>query len=76
MDNGIVVKLPQDGLGEALALLSRLDSEQQILSRDIASIDLRLRDRTTVQLTADAHARRQAAVDARAKALKKAEQNI
>lgn len=76
MDNGIIVKLPQDGLSDALALLSRLDAEQQILSRDIASIDLRLKDRTTVQLTPEAQARRQAAVEARTKALKKAEQNI
>lgn len=74
LDNGIVVKLPQDDMPEALALLSRLDTEQNLLSRDIAAVDLRLKDRTVVQLTPEAQARRQAAVDARAKVIKLAEQ--
>lgn len=74
MDNGIIIKLPQDDLQSALAALSRLDAEQNLLSRDIAGVDLRLKDRTVVRLTPEAQARRQAAVDARTKAIKKAEQ--
>lgn len=74
LDNGVVVKLPENQVGKALSMLSRLDTEQQVLSRDIAAIDLRLEDRTTILLTAGAAERRQAAVDARAKALKKAGQ--
>ncbi len=76
LDNGVVVKLPEEGVADALARLSRLDAEQQILSRDIAAVDLRLPDRTTVQLTPEAQARRLAAVEERRKALKKAGQNI
>ena len=76
MDNGVVVKLPEDDLDQALATLSKFDKEQQLLERDIAAVDLRLPDRTTIQLTPEAAARRQAAVTARTKDLKKAGQNI
>jgi len=76
MDNGVVVKLPEDDLDQALATLSKFDREQQLLERDIAAVDLRLPDRTTIQLTPEAAARRQAAVTTRTKELKKAGQNI
>jgi cell division protein FtsQ len=72
LDNGIVVKLPEDNLSKALYRLSRFDSEQQVLSRDVASVDLRLPDRTTVRLTEGAAERREAALAARAKVLKAA----
>lgn len=75
LDNGIVVKLPEENLPQALQLLARLDLEEKVLSRDVAAVDLRLADRTTIQLTEGATERRQAAVDARTKALKKAEKN-
>ncbi len=75
LDNGIVVKLPEENLPQALQLLARLDLEEKVLSRDVAAVDLRLADRTTIQLTEGATARRQTAVDARTKALKKAEKN-
>ncbi len=72
LNNGIIIKLPEENVAKALHLLSRLDAEQQVMSRDIAAIDLRLSDRTTIQLTQAATERRQAAVTAREKALKKA----
>ncbi len=72
LDNGIVLKLPEQGVQKALAVLSRLDAEQGILERDIAAVDLRLDDRTTVQLSQGAMARRMDVLDARTKALKKA----
>jgi cell division protein FtsQ len=72
LDNGIVIKLPEDNVGDALKRLAKFETNQQMLERDIAAVDLRLQDRTTVQLTADAAERRQTAVAARAKALKKA----
>lgn len=75
LDNGIVVKLPEENLPQALQLLARLDLEEKVLSRDVAAVDLRLTDRTTIQLTEGAAERRQTAVDARTKALKKAEKN-
>ncbi len=75
LDNGIVVKLPEENVPRALQLLSRMDMEEKVLSRDVAAVDLRLSDRTTVQLTEGAAERRQKAVEARTKAIKLAEKN-
>lgn len=75
LDNGIVVKLPEENVPKALQLLSRMDMEEKVLSRDVAAVDLRLSDRTTIQLTEGAAERRQKAVEARSKALKAAERN-
>ncbi len=76
LDNGVIVKLPEDHIADALALLTRFDQEQKVLSRDIAAIDMRLPDRVTVRLTPEAQERRQVVVDARTKELKKLEQKI
>ena len=76
LDNGIIVKLPERDIDRALAMLSRLDREQDLLERDIAAVDLRLDDRTTVRLTPEAAARRQVALDARTQELKKAGSSI
>lgn len=73
MQNGVVVKLPETGVEEALALLSRMQKEERLLDRDIVAVDFRLPDRTAIQLSPEATQRRQAAVDARTKALKKLE---
>ena len=70
LGNGIVLKLPEHNIHDALAVLSRLEAEQGILERDVAAVDLRLADRTTIRLTEGALERRQKAVDARAKTLK------
>jgi len=75
LDSGVVIKLPEDDLQRALALLEKMDKEQNLLQRDIAAVDLRLEDRTAIELTPQAAERRQAAVDARTKALKKAGQD-
>lgn len=76
MDNGVIVRLPEEGVSEALALLDRFEKEQQVLSRDVAAIDLRLADRVTVRLTPEAQGRRMAVLEERRKLLKKEEQNI
>nr|WP_200863251.1 cell division protein FtsQ/DivIB [Rhizobium freirei] len=75
LDNGVIVRLPEDNIDGALARLTKLDKDQNLLQRDIAAVDLRLADRTAIELTPDATLRRQAAVDARNKALKKAGQD-
>jgi cell division protein FtsQ len=49
----------------------RLDREDGLLSRDIASVDLRLDDRLVVKLTPEAALRREAALTEQAKAAKK-----
>ncbi len=75
LDNGVIIKLPEDNIDDALARLTKLDKDQNLLQRDIAAVDLRIDDRTAIELTPDAAVRRQAAVDARSKALKKAGQD-
>lgn len=76
LDNGVLVKLPEDNLARAMHVLSTMEGEEQLLERDIAAVDLRLEDRTTIELTPDAAARRAKAVAERTKMLKKAERNI
>jgi cell division protein FtsQ len=50
LENGVTVKLPEEGAGEALTQLVKLDREQRLLARDVVVIDLRLPDRVTVRL--------------------------
>lgn len=76
LDNGIVVRLPETGMAEAMDRLGRLEAEQQVLDRDVAAIDLRLPDRIAVRLTAEAQERRQTALASREKFLKKQGQGI
>jgi len=71
LDNGIVLKLPEDNVAKALTVLAKLEKDQGLLERDVAAVDLRLEDRTTIQLTPGAIDRRKDALDARTKALKK-----
>lgn len=76
LDNGIVVKLPEGDVARAMQMLQTLDRKQDLLARDIAAVDLRLDDRTTIQLTPEAMVRRQVVLDAREKAMKKAGKQI
>lgn len=71
LDNGVTVRLPEAGASNALAKLQRFDAERGVLERDIETVDLRLSDRITVGLTEQANARRETAVEERAKMLKK-----
>ena len=57
-DNGVTVRLPEDGVADAWAKLAQLEREQKILGRDIAGVDLRLADRVVVRLTPEAMAAR------------------
>jgi cell division protein FtsQ len=58
LKNGINILLPAEGLEQALDTLVRLDRDNKILSRDIATIDLRLADRVTVRQSDEAAAAR------------------
>lgn len=51
LDNGIEVRLPEQGAAEALAELNRFDAERQLLARDILTVDMRLEDRVAVRLS-------------------------
>lgn len=52
--DGLDVRLPETGLESSLALLSKLDKEDHLFSRDITAIDMRLPDRVVVRLSDDA----------------------
>jgi cell division protein FtsQ len=58
LKNGIDVQLPAAGLEQALDTLLKLDRDIKILSRDTATIDLRLADRVTVRQSDEAAAAR------------------
>lgn len=50
LDNGITVQLPENGSGQAIAIADQLNKTQQLLSRGIRSLDLRLPDRVIVEV--------------------------
>jgi cell division protein FtsQ len=54
LKDGVDVRLPENDVGNALAMLSQLDKEDHLFSRDIVAIDLRLSDRLTIRLSEDA----------------------
>src|SRR5213075_2123845 len=54
LKDGLDIRLPENDVGNALALLSKLDKEDRLFSRDIVAVDMRLPDRLTVQLSEDA----------------------
>jgi cell division protein FtsQ len=66
LNDGLDIRLPENGVGNALATLSNLDKDEHLFSRDIVAIDLRMSDRLVVQLSDDA-------AKAREDALKKKE---
>jgi cell division protein FtsQ len=66
LKNGIDVQLPEAEVEQALDTLIKLDRDNKILSRDIATIDLRLPDRVTVRLSDETAAARQEALKAKA----------
>jgi cell division protein FtsQ len=51
---GLDIRLRENDVGNALAMLSKLDKDEKLFSRDITAVDMRLPDRLTVQLSEDA----------------------
>ncbi|MCC0017059.1 MAG: FtsQ-type POTRA domain-containing protein [Rhodobiaceae bacterium] len=49
LDRGIEVRLPEDGIGDALARLAELAGTQQLLRRDIDLVDMRIDGRIFVR---------------------------
>ncbi len=62
LDNGVRVMLPEKSALERLSSLLKTETAQDLFSRDILSLDLRLSDRITVSLSDEALARRAAVV--------------
>lgn len=53
LDNGVVVRLPEDGAAEAWQRLAEIEHEHRLLERDIVAVDLRIGKRLIVQLPPD-----------------------
>lgn len=49
LDGDLQIRLPEEGAGEALKRVLELDRSDQLLSRDLSVIDLRLPDRITLR---------------------------
>lgn len=71
LENGITIKLPEDGEDQAIAELIKLDHDNGLLGRDIAAVDLRLSDRLVVELSPEAATQREAALSEKPKSLTK-----
>lgn len=54
LKNGLDIRLPEQDVGRALAMLSKLDKEDRLFTRDITAVDARLPDRVIVRLSEDA----------------------
>ena len=54
LKDGLDIRLPEHDVGNALATLSKLDKDERLFSRDIVTVDMRLPDRLSVQLSDDA----------------------
>jgi cell division protein FtsQ len=53
-DNGVIARLPEDGIDLAWSRLARAQAEGSILDRDVVAVDLRAPDRMFVQITPEA----------------------
>lgn len=63
--NGLTIKLPEQNVEAALQRVVDLQREHDVMSRDLASVDVRLKDRTVFALTEHAMSQRNAALKAR-----------
>jgi cell division protein FtsQ len=78
LENGVTIKLPEDGEDQAVAEIVKLDHDDGLLARDIAAVDMRLPDRLVVELSPEAATQREAALSDKPKNLarRKAETKI
>lgn len=60
LDNGVVVRLPEQSVDRALATLTDIERSAGVLEKDILTVDLRVSDRVAFRLSADAAAARAA----------------
>jgi cell division protein FtsQ len=58
LDNGVVVKLPEEAPGQALKNLALLERDAKVLEKDILAVDMRMPDRATFRLSEQAAAAR------------------
>jgi len=62
LNDGLDIRLPENDVGNALAMLSGLDKNEHLFAKDIVAIDLRQPDRLVVQLSDDAAKAREEAL--------------
>jgi cell division protein FtsQ len=62
LNDGLDIRLPENDIGNALAVLSGLDRNEHLFAKDIVAIDLRQPDRLVVQLSDDAAKAREEAL--------------
>jgi cell division protein FtsQ len=58
LENGMDVRLPEHGLVSALDKVAKLLEDPRLAEKDLTAIDLRLPDRTVLQMSAAAASRR------------------
>ncbi|MBC8129041.1 MAG: cell division protein FtsQ/DivIB [Rhizobiaceae bacterium] len=71
LENGVTIRLPEEGAVEAAAEVARMDRDLGLLSRDILVVDMRIEDRMVIRLTPEALVRRDAALKERDKIIKR-----
>jgi cell division protein FtsQ len=74
LDDGVEILLPEAGADKALGAVVAMDRAGDLLSRDIAAVDMRVPDRMVVRLTERAKLARDAALKEAAKLAKKGTQ--
>lgn len=68
LDNGVEVRLPEEGAAQAIARFATLMKEQKILDKDVLAIDMRYPDRVVLRLSEEAADARADAIKAKGKA--------
>ena len=71
LENGITVKLPEEGEDQAIADLVRMDREGGLLTRDIVAADMRIAGQLAVRLSPEAMEARVAALKQKPKSMKR-----
>lgn len=60
LDNGVTIRLPEEGVDAALTEVMRLHRANGLLSRDISLVDMRFADRIVLRMNPDAREAREA----------------
>ncbi|MDQ0471629.1 cell division protein FtsQ/DivIB [Labrys wisconsinensis] len=67
LDNGVLIRLPEEDPAKALAALAGLEAQAKVLEKDVLIADLRMPDRVAFRLSEDAAAARAAMLAKRPK---------
>lgn len=65
LDNGMTIKLPEEGIDEAIAVVAEAERAHQLFARDVLSVDLRIADRMVLRLSEEAAKQRDAMLEER-----------